>query len=230
MSDKDEGATIFEDKTVEGSVEEPVVSVADQYAELIGEGKKYKSIEAALSSVAPAQDHISKLEQEMAELKAELDKRKTVEDALNSLVTSKGSEETPSSNTLDEGAIETLVANVLNKTESKKTQENNILSVDAKMKEVYGEKAVEKLNAKAQELGVGVDFMMSLAAKSPVAFLNQFGINNQSTTGNHKPSEGSINTQVFQGTPPVKPKSVMRNATTKDMVNAWRAAGDQSNS
>ena len=226
MSDQDE--TIFESKTNQDGAE-LIIGNTDQYADLIGEGKKYATVDAALGSVAPAQDHISKLEEEMEVLKAELETRKTVEDTLNSLVTTKDEGVTAPA-ALDEGTIEQLVANVLTKTETVKTQEKNILTVDAKMKETFGDKATEALNKKAEELGVNSDFMMSLAAKSPVAFLNQFGIDNTTPKETVGTQESTINTEHFQGKPVDPPKTVMRNATTKDMVAGWRAAGDQNNS
>ena len=47
----------------------PAFNVPPELSEFVGEGKKYGTVEAALASIVPAQQHISTLEQENNELR-----------------------------------------------------------------------------------------------------------------------------------------------------------------
>ena len=50
----------------------PTNTIPQELVDLVGENKKYKTVEDALKSVAPAQAHISKLEAELAQLKEQI--------------------------------------------------------------------------------------------------------------------------------------------------------------
>src|SRR5512139_770657 len=75
--------TIFEGATTPvETVVTPSSQLPQELAELVGDGKKYKSVDDALKSVPHAQKHIQTLEEENARIKAELDKRRTAEELL----------------------------------------------------------------------------------------------------------------------------------------------------
>ena len=63
----------------------PQFQIPTEAVELVGEGKKYSSVEDALKSVPHAQKHIQTLESELATLKEELSKRKTTEELLDEI-------------------------------------------------------------------------------------------------------------------------------------------------
>src|SRR4030043_1329496 len=63
----------------------PALNIPTEIAELVGEGKKYKSVEDALKSVPHAQQHIQTLEEENARIKAELVARRTTEEILEEI-------------------------------------------------------------------------------------------------------------------------------------------------
>lgn len=167
-------ASIFGAPATETPVETPLVSIPAELASLVGEGKKYKDIPAALSSISPAQEHIKNLESSLKELREDLAKRETTEELLTRLekkASENASQETPALSTQD---LEGLVTKVLDSKVSAKRREDNISLVDTEMKKVYGEKATETLVAKARELSLSVKEMEALAAKSPQAFLAMF--------------------------------------------------------
>ena len=65
--------------------QEPLFQIPTEAAELVGDGKKYSSVEDALKSVPHAQKHIQTLESELATLKEELMKRRTTEELLDEI-------------------------------------------------------------------------------------------------------------------------------------------------
>ena len=65
--------------------QQPVFQIPTEAAELVGDGKKYQSVEDALKSVPHAQKHIQTLESELASVKEELTKRRTTEELLDEI-------------------------------------------------------------------------------------------------------------------------------------------------
>lgn len=231
MSDKDKDG-IFQGAKPEGVIDDnqdPKPAPTDQYSDLVGEGKKYATIEAAMASVAPAQEHISKLETENEQLRTDLEARKTVEETLNSIVSNKEEGDRPTPSSLNEEAVEQIVANAMSKKEANATLITNIATVETRMVKEFGEKASEKVAAKAEELGVSIDFMMGIAAKSPTAFLNQFGLNK--SQGTPAPQESTVRTEGFQNQPPAeKKRSAILSGDSKAILEEWRSCAPEGSS
>lgn len=163
----------------------PSLPIPEEAADFIGEGKKYKDVTTALAALAPAQNHIKALEDEMAEIRAELAKRKSVEDAVGSLMdsTKEQQADTPATG-LDESTVDKLIDERLKAKTLKETSEANEAKVVAALSSKFKDKAQEMYVAKAQELGMSITDLNTLVHKSPQAALNLFGITTTQTQSN----------------------------------------------
>lgn len=196
---------------------------------LVGEGKKYASAEDALRSVPHAQQHIKTLEEEMAQLKEELAKRKTTQELLDEIK----SGVRPAGNTTQEGGLNQdtvmeLVNNTLKQNEQKKLAQANASQVASKFNEKYGSNAETVYNSLAKDLNLTPQKLNELAATSPNLVLRLADLEGNVQTNVPK-SSGSVNTEALGLNKPKAGLSakVPKGASTKDLVNAWRAAGEK---
>ena len=196
--------------------------------ELVGEGKKYASAEEALRSVPHAQEHIKTLEAEMAELKAELSKRQTTQELLDEIKSGvQPVEKTTQEVGLNQDNIMELVNQTLKQNEAKRTAQQNANSVASKFTEQYGSEAETAYNTLAKELNLTTSQLNDLATKSPNVVLRLAGFN--SPTTNVSKTSSSVNTEALAKNKPQAEVSarVPRGASTKDLVSAWKAAGEK---
>jgi hypothetical protein len=209
----------------------PTIVIPDAVAHLVGEGKKYATVELALASVGPAQDHLTKIESENAELRAANEKARSQEDLLADWNKQISAQQTSTPQPVatpapTSEAIGDIVAQQLAKQESDKLALANTKSVVASMTEHYGdaEKAKEAYISQAAALGLGVAGLNSLSAQSPAAVLKMLGLEKQSRP-DPSPSRGGMNTEALnhQAPAPATPKSVMAGATSKSLQTAWDA-------
>jgi hypothetical protein len=198
----------------------------------IGQDKKYSSIEDALKSVDPSQDHIKTLEQELATIKEELNKRQTAEELLQAIrreqpSTSNSAETTPPQ--LSPEDIEKVVSQHITKREQEQTSQKNLeeavkplfdkLGDEAKVRAFIAEKA-KGLNMTPEELG-------ATAAKSPTAFqkLISDGTSSQVTQTTEKVEQSTVNTLMLghDATSPEAVKAQFDELRRKDF-NKWSSA------
>ena len=197
--------------------------------DLVGEGKKYANAEEALRSVPHAQQHIKTLEEEMAQLKEELAKRKTTQELLDEIKSGvRPVENTTQEVGLNQDTIMELVNNTLKRNEQKKTAQQNASQVAAKFNEKYGSNAETVYNSLAKDLNLTPQKLNELAATSPNLVLRLADLEPNVKTAVAKP-QSSVNTEAFaQNKPPQEVSArVPRGAKTKDLVAAWRAAGEK---
>ena len=187
---------------------------------------KYDSVEKALSSIAPSQAHINKIEKENAALREELEKRMSAEDLLNKF--KKAQEEattsTPGTVTLEE--VANIVESTLSKAEKTKFEDSNQKAVNDSLVEQFGtlEVAAKKLQTKAEELGLSMKEVKELASKSPKVVLSWFPKSNSGTPPKQKssvvlPTGGNANdgndiNQVFKNI----------NGPKGNIKSAWEAS------
>jgi hypothetical protein len=200
--------------------------VPDALKELVGEGKKYKTVDDAIASLPHAQNHISTLESELAELRSKVSGMKTAEELIAEMKrqeTPKVDDNQPKGVSPEE--ISQLVERVLNQKSTEQTQLSNARKVVDTFKEAYGDKAVEMYNKIAQENGIPVHQLDMMAKTSPQVILKLANIQKPQAGQSGKIiSDQSVNTQQ----PAFDPNSIKvgKHATTKDMTRAWRAAGE----
>ena len=203
-------------------------SLPDELVEFVGEGKKYASIDVALKSIPHAQRHIQSLEEKLASSEEELGKRKSAEEVLAELRDSNQStsQQPTASEGLSEDTVSKLVAENITKFEKMKSESANLAAVDAKMKELYGEKAGDVYDQRLSEVGLSNDYVKDIAKVSPSAFFKLFGIESKKATIQSK-TASSVNTaSISTGETSRKPRLGV-GATTSDMLNLWRSVGSK---
>lgn len=216
--------------TETAQAQEPVQTV-DAYADLLAsitstDGRqKYNDVESALKSLPHANEHISKLEQEMDQLREELEKRASAEEVLARLESkTQEKSESPSTNTVDLAQIEQMVDSRLTARQTAELQAKNVADVTSKVAEVFGDKAEEVFYATAKEAGLSMEQVNNLAATAPAAVLKLMGVGGK-PSGMPAKTSSSVNTEAFVGNSQDRPSSrVPFGATTRDMVQAWRNA------
>lgn len=206
----------------------PTLQIPTEVAELVGQGKKYQSVEEALKSVPHAQKHIKDLETELVQLKEEVMKRKSTEEIIEEFRLGNVQPGTPPANTsITQETIEQTVANLLARKESETKAGGNVSKVIATFVETFGDK--EKAEAEflkiAEASGLSIDMLNNLAATSPEAVFKLAGFQKKIVPPGKITS--SINTEsLHSGQPQSLTAKVKQGATTKDLTQAWKNAGD----
>lgn len=111
----------------------------------------------------------------------------------------------------------------------KKKAREHTQSVASKFKEKFGDTAQVAYETLATENGLTVQQLNTLAATSPNAVLKLAGLSSQQISGVASKPSSSVNTEALaanSGTGNLSAK-VPKGATTKDLVNAWKIAGEK---
>lgn len=191
---------------------------------LIGDGKKYNSVDAALKALPHAQTHIRTLEDENKALKEELVKRKTAEEYLNEFKATQTQQqvsEQPSGFNVDPSALENIVSSVLEKKSQQTQAISNASVITSRFTEMYGDRAEEMYNKLAAANGLSVQQMNQMAMSAPTVVLNLAGFRTNNTTVGRTTSDVNIPTQQQNNQYDTK---VRIGATTKETMNAFAAA------
>jgi hypothetical protein len=106
-------------------------------------------------------------------------------------------------------------------------QAENFDKVSSAMIRTYGEdKYLDVVKLKSKELGMTLEQIDHLAKNNPTAAMKLLEAT-KGATSTSTLSTGSINTQAINNNQsPSQPKSVMYGASTKDLINNWKAAGE----
>lgn len=159
--------------------------------ELVGEDKKFKSVDDLAKGKFMSDLHISILEKRLDEsremYKEAAEKAKAaekIEDLLTRLESQanlSSREHTPNSNedtktALDPTQISSLIAQEVSKLDSQKKQDQNFNTVMEKVREKYGESYSRTLAEQAKEMDLSADEVDALARRNPKAFFRTFGL------------------------------------------------------
>lgn len=221
-------STIFEgDPATPAPVVPQAPQVPDHLKDLVGEGKKYASVEDALKSIPHAQAHIQRIEDENKRIRDELARAAAAEETYKKLMDSMNQDPpaTPAAPMgMDEASVADLLERKLAEREMMKEQTANVTRVKDALVGKYGDKAQEVYEAKAKELGVGVSFLNDIVRRSPKAAEELFGIKAAPSGGTIPP--GSVNTAALPARPH-DPKPVRGPLSGGDLMEAWRRAKPQ---
>lgn len=196
----------------------PVVSVQD----LVGEGKKFATVDDLAKGKAESDAFINQLKDELAGVRSELEKGNNAEDNLKTLraeladvkskLTNVNSEpKEPTAPVLDEEQLEALVSGVITKNEQTRTANQNLAAANTAMVKQFGsvEKATEVFKSKAEAIGMSSSDLKALAAKSPSAFFHLVDIKPEGDPSNKQIvdlQDNQVNSAVLpQSTPGAKP-------------------------
>jgi len=167
------------------------VTASSVLGELVGEGRKFNDVEALAKGKIEADRFIEQMKRENTQLKEDLERqayRLGVADKLGETASASTAElsdpnnkTSGTSNTAttqpnsSEADIESLVEQTLRKREQAATSANNIAIVESELEKAYGTEAKAAVMQKANELGLPVAELQSMAAKSPSAFMQLMG-------------------------------------------------------
>jgi hypothetical protein len=171
-SDTDDQSTLFS-----GTADNPDQDVVEV---LVGEGKKYKDVNALAQSVLYKDDHIAKIERENAALRQQVQQSLSLEEFLDKVKVP--SHQAPSSpSNPDEGQqerndisieqIEALVEKRLQTKAQEHDQINNLKYVQSEAQKQLGQNYKRLFRDRAKELGESEEDLMKLAAVKPKVFL-----------------------------------------------------------
>ena len=157
----------------------------DYFAELVGEGKKFRDPKELAKGKAYSDAHIANLEKTLAEMRAELQTRKTAEDLINQINLASNRVDPsrdqnppvtePNSNPdIKSGLTPEDVERLFQEREAKQRREANLNKTTEKLREIHGDNAAAALQAKASELGVDTNYLKGLAQDNPTIFLSLF--------------------------------------------------------
>jgi chaperonin cofactor prefoldin len=221
-------STIFDDKAQTPPVGTPPIQtpqLPDEVAALIGEGKKYATLADALKSIPHAQSHIATLEAENRAAKERLEKAKAADEVYETVKEMLAQGKTsPSDKQLVLPDMEELLDRKLAAREQAQKAKENTELVKQTLVTQFGDSASEVYKQKAAALGIGVEFLNDLCAKSPAAAFELLGVKPSRTTA-PTTSKGTVNTALLDASKnPPAPKTVMGGASTTEVKAAWRAA------
>jgi len=202
-----------------------------ELAELVGEGKKYKSIQEALKSIPHAQSHILTLEADLIKYKAEAEKARSMDELLEEF-RRQGNDPAPapqvqqsSSNT--DVDIDGKVEAVLVRREAQRLAAENAASVVSAFRATFGDEGEARFIRLAQESGMAVAALNNLAMASPNVVLKLAGITKPTSTVPRSNATVNTDSGFNQAPQELSAKVKMVGATTKDVLAAWKIAGQK---
>lgn len=193
---------------------------------LVGDGKKYKTIEDLAKAALEKDRFILQLQSEGSELRKELQEKLTMDEIMTQIRKSTPPQQsqagTPPQNEPakpQEPDIEALVASMLEKKESEKKTLTNKQIVQQKLESAWGADAQINLNKKARELQVSVEYLAQVASQSPAAFFRLVNLDQQ-------PSPAPVGAPRSGVSPTTNTGSNVRNRKYyDDLKNKMRADG-----
>lgn len=174
--------------------------------ELVGEGKKFKTIEDLARGKAESDlyiEHFKKSQDELrsdySRLREEYNAGPTLKELIDQLKNQKQSnvdntliENEDKSAALDLNKVEELVKAQLQAAKQMDREEANAQSVQAKLIEAYGPNYAQTLKQKVSELGLTADFVNDLARKHPQVLFRTLGIDGQRQSENFQAPPQSV--------------------------------------
>lgn len=176
-------------------------------SELVGEGKKFNSIEALALGKIESDKYIANLERQNRELQEDVGKKEYAKELLDQL-RNKAADPVPASTVAPEsvttGPIDSTTPPVLSEEDLKSLVEETLVSrdraavakanvetVDRQLTEMFGTEAAAKIEAKSQELNLTKERLQEIAAESPAAFMSLIG---EAPKPNPLVTQGTVNT------------------------------------
>lgn len=170
----------------------PAANPLDQF---VGEGKKFATIDDFVKGYATAQQFIEHIKNENKELREDLNAQLTFNERFEQLQRNAEQRKqeqvqppaqqpqvaTPGQPAIQEDDLVTKVREITRREREEEQRRNNVETVSKKLVEVYGDtqKANAAMRNKADELGVPLEWLMDSAARSPRAFYQTIGLDQE---------------------------------------------------
>ena len=153
---------------------------------LVGEGKKYASLEELAKGKAEADSFIDKLKDENSDLRKQAEEKTTIMDLMEAFKSLNQEQESNSESVtpLDDEVLQGKLEQMIKEREAKRTSEANRTEAMKLVSEKLNgdEKAVDLfVQQKALQLGMEADKLWSLSEESPAGFAQIIGLESQPT-------------------------------------------------
>lgn len=189
--EKGDNPKASKDSNVFSETSEP--QITDAASQLVGEGKRYRDVEALAKGRVAADEHIKKLETENEQLRKDAASAVAREDILNELKTLTSNQSTqttspetdtvpplPETDTVgSEDVVAQLVRQQLNAISADEQAARNEMDCSNALKAKYGDTVHKVLADKAAELGVSESELARDAQVAPAKLLALFGISSK---------------------------------------------------
>ena len=186
----------------------PIIDPAKKYAdELVGEGKKFATVEDLARSVLHKDDFIEQLKSETGRMRKELESRANLDAIVDKLVAKQNITPPPSNDAeppVSEPKAPTsedlkkMVREALSEETTVSTQRANMKEVKAKLLEKYGTQYVSKLAEVAGKLQTSTKTLDQLAATNPVMFWALVDGNIPTAPGFSAPARTEVRSEGFK--------------------------------
>lgn len=229
------------DQTQQPTQSQPTPPPTGPLDELVGQDKKFKTVEALAKGKQESDAYIGKLESENKELRdlvtASQTKMQEIEAKLNFMSELKSvTQPTQSVTTPDpakptvttqKGLTEEDVVKVMERARTEERRTNNIKEANAALVAQFGSEASAVITLRASELGVTKEYLTEMAAQSPQAFYATVGFSPKGSSGNQTLSSRVQGQTVSGGN---MSKAGLRNKAyyddLKKTMGAWKFSTD----
>lgn len=203
--------------------------------DLVGEGKKFKTVEDLARGKLEADRFIEKLKSETEGLRTELNTRIGLTEFLDQIKNSNTQPNQPTGNNqpreggetataLTPDQIEEMLDRKLTEKEKARIASENLRVTKQKLAEAFGPNYVNKLNEEAQALGLSKDYMNNLAATAPQALFKLLGVDTARAPAQDLFTPPSNGFRSQTATAPVERTQAWYNALkAKDPKTYWDA-------
>lgn len=183
---------------------------------LVGEGRKFSDAEALAKGKLEADNYIEQLKAQLAEVEAKVRGEENLEQMLAKIAEKQKPTQSdpvveanqPAKPAMTDDELAAKVRAMLEDKDRQTVITNNVTEVANRLVDVYGSEAAanEYVRKRAQELGVSVEFLQDVAARSPKAFYETVRVEAPSSSAG--PTKGDVNAQALQKhSPGVKPNT-----------------------
>lgn len=153
--------------------------------DLVGENKKFKTVEDLVKGKIQSDDYIEVLKADLAKKEAELTNKMSLEDFYQKIKTNQPDQRTdgqtvttkPEDSVTTPQDINKTVLDTLNRIESERSIRSNEQRVVQKLQEVWGNDSEKKLKEKAAELSTTVSDLREIARQNPEVFFKLTDLN-----------------------------------------------------
>lgn len=212
--------------------QEIVVKLED----LVGEGKKFKSVEDLAKGKLMSDKFIEQLKTENEDLRKEVKTRITLEEFMtkvNPTATTQNTDPVTNQNPVSEKQtsamtpeqLKKIISDELAERESANTARQNLNAVKQRLQDAFGPNYVTTLDEKAQSLGLTRDFFNQLAATQPNALFAMLGVDNKRPEpGLFTPPPSAMQTSARSNTPVDRTESFYKNLKKSNPSEYWSAS------
>ncbi len=226
---------LFNDKPLEQPAEpkQPDLPQESYFDHLVGDGKKFSSGEGLARGKYESDLYVSQLQSENASMRAALQEQESVSELLDKALGAKPAvaPEVPAPPVVEQGAapvatgitqdeLAKLVETQVNSRLNAQEKQANIDHVHKVAEAAYGPEYAKELSKKAEELGIGQQFLSDIAGDQPAAFIELMVPKEPTATLAPVPTAPSIPTGSIQSVPGVTGAKTMAdyNSMSKKMT------------